>query len=295
MSFIPPHHHPLDEERLRRRASFNADASLYDAARPDYPEALFDDLMSLSGVAVGAAVLEIGGGTGKATLPLAKRGLSILGIELGEQMAALARQKLAAYPQVRIEVSAFEEWPLPEGAFDLAVSASAWHWIDPAIGYAKVARALKPAGKFALMWSSQRHANSRARHNHLSDIENAENADDADDAFTQALQEVARSTAPELAHIRADRPNAGAHRFVRADALEASGYFNAPEVRTYSWETIYNTASYLRLLDSYSSYRVLEPGLHQRLFEAIGAMIETRFGGTVTRSWRAELYLAQRR
>src|SRR5581483_5576685 len=95
-----PYHDPLDEERLRRRASFNEDAALYDGARPEYPEALFDDLVALAGVPAGGTVLEIGSGTGKATLPLARRGFAILGIELGEQMAALARAKLAAYPML---------------------------------------------------------------------------------------------------------------------------------------------------------------------------------------------------
>jgi SAM-dependent methyltransferase len=292
MSDMTPHHHPLDEERLRRRASFNADARSYDAARPDYPEALFDDLITLSGVPVGGSVLEIGSGTGKATLPLARRGFSILGIELGEQMAALARQKLAAYPQVRIEVGAFEEWPLPETAFNLAVSASAWHWIDPAIGYRKVAQALKPTGMLALMWSSQRRANSRASHN---DPYAGRHTLEEYEAFTHALEDVVRTVAPELAHGRAERPNAGTRPFERADVLEASGYFKAPAVRTYTWEMRYTTASYLRLLDSYSSYRVLDPVLHEQLFAALGDLIERRFGGTVVRPWRAELFLAKLR
>lgn len=180
MSDMTLYHHPLDEERLRRRASFNADASRYGAARPDYPEALFDDMVNPSSIPVDASVLEIGSDTGKATLPLAERGFSILGIELGERMAALARQKLAAYPQVRIEVSAFEDWPLPNASFDLAVSASAWHWIDPTIGYQKAAQALKPTGTLALMWSSQRRMDTEARHK--AESGGASNTQDKSDA-----------------------------------------------------------------------------------------------------------------
>jgi SAM-dependent methyltransferase len=289
---MAPYHHPLDEERLRRRASFNDAASLYDAARPDYPEALFDDVIALSGVPVGGAVLEIGSGTGKATLPLARRGFSILGIELGEQMAALARAKLTAYPHVRIEVGTFEEWPLPEEAFDLAVSASAWHWIDPSIGYEKVARALQPTGSLAVMWSSQGYPNAPDSNN---DPGMGYASEDEYHAFIQALQDVYSRLAPELADRRAARRSPGAHRFVRAEALEASGFFKAPVVRYYPWETTYTTASYLQLLDSYSTHRVLDPATHERLFAAIGDLIETRFGGRVTRRWRAELYLARRR
>jgi SAM-dependent methyltransferase len=284
-------HQPLDASRLRRRASFNAAPELYDAARPDYPEAVFDDLVALSGIPSGGAILEIGSGTGKATLPLVRRGFSIVGIELGEQMAALARAKLAAHPQVHIEVGAFEEWPAPTEAFDLAVSASAWHWIDPTIGYAKVAQALKPAGAFALLWSSQHRVNIPASQD---SPQSSETLEGEQDAFTQALQEVSRRVAPELAQGRAERPAPGARRFVRADALEASGWFSAPIVRTYGWEMTYDTATYLQLLDSYSSYRVLDPAVHERLFAALAEMIETQFGGIVRRSWRTELYLARR-
>ncbi len=273
---------------MRRRVTFNEVASLYDGARPDYPAALFDDLIALSGVPAGGAVLEIGSGTGKATLPLARRGFSILGIELGEQMAALARAKLADYPAVRVEVGAFEEWPLPEAAFDLAVSASAWHWIDPAIGYAKVAQALRPGGSLAVMWSSQGRADALASRGGNG------SAEDRYAQFTQALQEVYRQVAPEMAARRSERRYPGAQQFVRAEALEASGFFNAPEVRNYTWETTYDTASYLRLLDSYSTHRILDPATHERLFAAIGELIETRFGGMVTRRWRAELYVARR-
>lgn len=50
--------------------TFDSAADLYDRARPDYPEELFDDLIELAGLDQGAHVLEIGCATGKATRPL---------------------------------------------------------------------------------------------------------------------------------------------------------------------------------------------------------------------------------
>jgi cyclopropane fatty-acyl-phospholipid synthase-like methyltransferase len=97
-----PSSQPLDADRLRRRASFDSAAELYEAARPAYPEELFDDLVTLTGLHTGSSILEVGSGTGKATFPLARRGFHILGIELGENLAALARAKLADYPQAQI-------------------------------------------------------------------------------------------------------------------------------------------------------------------------------------------------
>jgi SAM-dependent methyltransferase len=62
------------EERNRLRATFDRVAPLYDEARPTYPEELFDDVVSLSGIPPGGRILEIGCGTGQATVLFARRG-----------------------------------------------------------------------------------------------------------------------------------------------------------------------------------------------------------------------------
>ena len=130
----------MSEEQTRLRATFDQAALLYDEARPGYPEALFDDVVTLSGIPPGWRILEIGCGTGQATLPLARRSYRILCIELGANLATVARHKLRAYPQVEVRTGAFEDRPVEEAAFDLALSATAFHWIDPAIAYPKTAR-----------------------------------------------------------------------------------------------------------------------------------------------------------
>jgi ubiquinone/menaquinone biosynthesis C-methylase UbiE len=55
------------------RATFDAGADGYDAARPVAPPEVFDDLVEQARLAPGSRVLEIGCGTGQATLPLAAR------------------------------------------------------------------------------------------------------------------------------------------------------------------------------------------------------------------------------
>ncbi len=59
----------MAEDRNRLRATFDGAALLYDEVRPGYPEELFDDVVSLSGIQPGGRVLEIGCGTGRATVP----------------------------------------------------------------------------------------------------------------------------------------------------------------------------------------------------------------------------------
>src|SRR3954463_11880016 len=94
----------------RLRTTFDADAARYDRARPGYPSALFDDLAALAGLGPGSRVLEIGCGTGQATVPLAERGYQVVAIELGAELAVVARRNLTRFPAVEVVTGAFEAW-----------------------------------------------------------------------------------------------------------------------------------------------------------------------------------------
>jgi len=95
------------------RDTFDEAPELYDRVRPDYPAAVFEDLTTLARLRPGSRVLELGCGTGQATVPLATRGFEVVAIELGAGLADVARRNLAAFPGVDIVNAAFEEWPLP--------------------------------------------------------------------------------------------------------------------------------------------------------------------------------------
>ena len=110
-----------------RRHTFDQVAALYDSARPLYPEALFDDIVSYAKLSAIARILELGCGTCQATLPMAQRGFHIDGIELGAQLAEIARANLAAFPNVRIFCADFETTDLPSASYDLLLSATAFH------------------------------------------------------------------------------------------------------------------------------------------------------------------------
>ena len=87
-------------------------------------------------------MLEIGCGTGQLTRQLAGRGLNVTAIDIGGAMTEAARCNVAD-PMVRFQASSFEEFT-GGGHFDLIVSAAAFHWVDPGIGWAKAARLLRP-------------------------------------------------------------------------------------------------------------------------------------------------------
>ena len=143
----------MPEDRLTLRTRFNEDALLYDRARPIYPPAVFDVIFDRLLPASGSAprVLEIGCGTGQATRPLAERGCEILAVDLGAGMADVARSNLAAFANVEVVQADIEQWDPSETDFDLVLSATAFHWLDPATRFARVARLLRPGGVLALI------------------------------------------------------------------------------------------------------------------------------------------------
>ena len=220
------------------RTTFDEVAELYDRARPAYPGELFDDLVDVARLGEGARVLELGSGTGIATLPLAERGFELVCVELGAHLAAVARRKLAAFPNVEVVNASFESWT-PPGRFDAVVAFASFHWLDPAVRYERCADALRPGGALAVV-----------RPNHVL-------PSDGDEFFreVQADYRVGRARRPEDA-----RRGAGARRSrpatTRAE-LAASGLFGDVVVRRRQWDVTYDADAYVAVLDTYSWNRAL--------------------------------------
>jgi SAM-dependent methyltransferase len=108
------------------RSTFDEAAELYDRARPGYPPEPFNDLSDVADLRPGARILEFGPGTGQTTVPLAERKFQITAVELGPNLAAVARRTLTRFPNVAVTVAAFEDFPLPSEPFDAVVSATAF-------------------------------------------------------------------------------------------------------------------------------------------------------------------------
>jgi len=131
-----------------RAVIFGRRAETYDLARPAYPPEAIDHISAL--VEVRHAV-EIGAGTGKATVDMARAGLRLTCLEPSPEMAGiLARKEL---PGVEVVVSSFEEWEGAESSIDLVYAAQAWHWVDAMTGYERALRLLRAGGALALMWN----------------------------------------------------------------------------------------------------------------------------------------------
>jgi SAM-dependent methyltransferase len=264
---------PTEEQREPLRQMFETAADLYDAARPEYPPELFDDLISLAGLQRGAQLLEIGCATGKATLPLLERGFRVVCVELGEQLAARARRNLAGFP-ITIDVAPFERWNGDAGSFDLVFAATAWHWVDPAIRYEKAHRLLRPGGSLAF-WSAV-HAFP----------------EDADPFFTEIQQvydEIGEAHPGGWPPPPPDR--------VEDDAaeIEASGLFDDVRVRRHVWARHYTADEYIALLDTFSGHIAMPPERREHLYAEIRRRIALRADPRVLRHWFAILHVARRR
>jgi SAM-dependent methyltransferase len=261
-----------DVHRHRLRATFEEVPELYDRARPGYPDEVFDDLVALGRLAAGARILEIGPGTGKATLPLARRGFEVVGIEMGEALAGIARSKLAAYPAVEIVAERFEAWEPHGGLFDAVVSFTAFHWIDPDVRYEKPARLLRERGTLAV--ASSRHVLPDPREGFWIEVQ----------ADYDAV--VPGDNGPPPPHPD-DVADLGGE-------IERSGRFRNVGARRYTWRVRYSADSYIAVLDTYSGHRALEDEQRERLYERIRSRIRREPEQAITKTYLTTLNVAER-
>jgi len=61
---------------------------------------------------------------GQATLPLARRGCHIVCVEMGANLAGIARRNLAGFPRVTVDTARFEDWHPAGLSFDIVFAAT---------------------------------------------------------------------------------------------------------------------------------------------------------------------------
>ena len=130
---------------------FDEVADDYDRHRPSYPDVLVDKACEAAGIGPGSRVLEIGCGTGQLTRSLLARELRVTAVEPGTQLLARARDQLDGAGDVRFVNARLEDAMLPAARYDVVFSASAIHWVDPAVSWRKAADALVDGGSLALL------------------------------------------------------------------------------------------------------------------------------------------------
>lgn len=261
---------PLD--RRFGREAFGADPAGYDAARPAYPETLYAALRADAGLRAGVRILEIGAGTGTATRDLlAHDPAQLVAIEPDARLAGWLRDN-AADPRLEVRQMTFEVADLPPGGFDLACSATAFHWLDAAPALARIADALRPGGAVALWW-------------------NVFGDDSRPDPFHEATQPLFSDEAKSPSQGAPGGPPYALDQAERLAELAAAGLSTlAP--RLWRWTLTLDAVGVRALYSTYSNVNARPPEGRQALLDALVEIAEREFGGRVERNMTTALYLA---
>jgi SAM-dependent methyltransferase len=263
-----------DETRLHLGATFNAAADGYEA-RPEYPDEIYTLLAERCGCGPGTRVLEIGPATGLATMRLLAMGAEITAVEPGPALAARLRARTVGRPLDVVE-SSFETAALPAAAFDLVAAATSFHWVDPALGLAKVAVHLRPGGWLAIWWT-------------------VFGDPDRPDPFELAIHPVLDAYAPGL---RFDAFAATPHALdttARTAEIDATERFGPVEHHVVAWEGHHDALAIRRLFSTFSPWLALPEDRRNATLDGLERIARDDFGDAVTRPYLTSLFLAQRR
>jgi SAM-dependent methyltransferase len=262
-----------DETRLLRANTFNGIAELYDRGRRETPAHVFDDLFSLTGLdPASTSILEIGCGTGQATLPLARRGCSVVSVEMGANLARIARRNLSAFPHVSVVNARFEDWQ-PQRLFDVVFAVNAWRWVDPRLRYARAAQALRPDGVLAFTVGV-----------HI--------FPEGFDPFVAEIQ----SLYEEIGVAQMQWPSPSPEQIEDArQEIEASELFDRVQVTRRIWTEEFTADEHVALMATASDHRLMEPAKREHLFKEMRRLIEARPGGRIRKHNLTLLHLARRK
>ncbi|TWP34306.1 class I SAM-dependent methyltransferase [Leekyejoonella antrihumi] len=256
----------MTDDAMRRRAkSFEEGAVAYERSRPTFPDALFDDLVATAGPRLGRGVLEVGAGTGRATLPLARRGARIQVVEPSGDMLHILAERLHAedlQDAVTVRQGTFEDVATGDGPYGVVVAAQSFHWTDPSTRWTRLARLLGNDGIAFLFWNGWQLDSTQ--HNL--------------DAVRQVYRRDGGDLTPDIDDHRAGADWA-------QDEIAAEPALSTAESTSYAWDWELPVDDYLSLLATTSQYAVADLHRRRQLFNALRAVL----GDTVRLDGRTQL------
>ena len=255
------------------RHVFGKAAAVYAAARPDYPDRVYDILRDRCQLGPTSRVLEIGAGSGLATKRLIEAGAHVVAIEPSEALADQLSEQLKMAQGLEVIVSTFEDADLPPSSFDLVASATAFHWLDPEQALPKIATILRPGGWLALWW-------------------NVFGDPDRPDPFHDATEPFLRDLAPSPSEGAGGIPYA-LDVAARTSELERHG-FQDVEHEAERWTLRLDGTQTRRLYETYSNIARLPDSQKESILDEIERIADVEFGGRVERQMVTPIYTAHR-
>jgi SAM-dependent methyltransferase len=249
--------------------SFGIDAERYHRTRPTYPQGLIERIIAAS---PGRDVLDVGCGTGIAARQFQAAGCRVLGIDVDPRMAEFARQH-----GLEVEVAKFEEWNPAGRTFDAVIAGQTWHWIDPVLGAANAAKALRPGGRIALFRNDFR----------------------LPPELTKAFGDVYDRVLPNLPinpHREPDHPLHATQTLSdkAITGLRRAGAFGLPQLWTFEWQRNYTRERWLDELPTSGLLTRLPQTALAELLAGIAAAIDTTVGDSFTADYVTAAVTAER-
>ena len=263
-------------ERTEGRRAFGSDPNGYHDTRPGYPEEVFDILQRRCGLTLGSRTLEIGAGTGLSTRRLLELGSSpLVAVEPDERLAHFLTTSLGATDSaLDVRVMPFEQVDLATDWFDLATSASAFHWLDEVNSLHKIASALRTGGWWAVWWNL---------------LFDGSRTDEFEQATRPLLKKLSRGPAWGSGQL-----SFALDKDARIGNLLAVEAFSNIQFESLSWTQIFDTARIQRLYATFSAIARLERDDRNKLLDDLGEIAEKQFGGEVEIQIMTPIYTAQR-
>ena len=258
------------ERKPGLEGTFNTAVELYERMRPTYPAELYRDVFRYRPIGEHSRALEVGIGTGQATVPVLDTGATVDAVELGDELAAFCRQKFSDRPNFTVLNLDFQDFKAEPGTYDLIFSATAFHWIPEEFGYKRVLELLKPGGAFAR-------------------FANRPYGDKGRPQLQAAIQKhYARFMSGSVAPSEFSEAQAAA-----IANIPAKYGFTDIEYKLYRRTRDFTSDEYLGLLGTYSDHIALEESARREFWQCIKGEID-RFGGVITIYDTVDLELARK-
>ena len=231
----------MNQDPEAKKTWYSPVADIYQQARPSYPPELIDRAITLARLSDRTKVLELGCGSGNATVAFANLGIPLTCLDINADFCRVAQRNCQAYPQVKIICESFESYEFGDNKFQAVLSANAFHWMPAATKYSRAASVLNDDGYLILLWNL---------------------TPEPEPEIFEALAEIYRIYAPALFKYEGAETQAEILAGFRQEVIDSRNFADLV-VEQISCQVYYTIDEYLSLI---STLRRLKPTTKELLF-----------------------------